>query len=678
MRQTRGLGYAARHSLLWLVVLLFAACGGNDIEPARPVNANAPVLIISDRSSLMTELGLSASEYQAIEDAAQAWGDLHYFDEEYVATRPQSEQEKLKQQQKDYRDAASKTDKAAIRSTRADYVAAIDGWLEGLLSAKSYYAILILGGDDVIPYPILDNPANDHDPWILTDDLYGDTTHDAQTLIDYPIARIPDGRDKDLVLAQLSLRSPPTSAHYGLGNVNRHGAEKVAAIYGGETDFEWCEPETDVSFGDALRYTYFMLHGSDANTSVWWGEYTDPNKKVDPEGLKVANASNRGLVTSAACYGAYTIQKSPANSISLHFLKSGAWGFVGSTGTSYSANEPSNPEKFLERNSGRFYKLFFDQVVFGTPPMTAFYQTKRSYAEDAKIKAERKIMHEYVYYGLPRLTQPSTPVPNTPIPVPGATPVPPAAGAGSATVLLIDVSGSMSDFDPTGQAKIEAARAAAEDIVNMIEAENHVQGSVHQVALVTFATRAAIEQSLTTDLDRVRAAAARLSPQNNTNVAHGIRLSNLALDNATAQSRRLIFLLSDGVPTVLESGDKAGGSPGESYRAIKQEILDGPSALVTPPSVRPTTMVQRSVLSTSPSCATSLNVPDAASTILQPTPTSCPRSMSNCATRRWARWSTNFPVRWARERPHLAGRYRFRKASPSYTLPSIGRGVDST
>jgi hypothetical protein len=524
------------------------------------VDPNDPVLIISDKASLMAELGISAQDFADVEDKARRLGELHFFDEEYITTRSEAERSRLIQEQTAYREA-TKNNGTAIRSTREPYVSALDGWLEGLLRAKNYYAILILGGDNVIPYPILDNPTSDSDPWVFTDDVYGDTDHDADSIVDYPVARIPDGGDRTLVLNQLSRTEAPASGHYGLGNINRHGAEKVAAIYGGEAAFETCDPNTDVSFGDDLRYTYFMLHGSDQDTTVWWGEHTNSSQMPYPEGLKVANAANSGIVASAACYGAYTIGKTPADSIALSFLKSGSWAFVGSTGISYSGDYPKEPRKFLDVNSGRFYKLFFDRVTQGTDPMSAFYYTKVEYAQNAKIDSEQKIMHEYQFYGMPKVPPQVTPVPTTPAP-PGVTAIPPQPPGGSAetaTVLLLDVSGSMGR-NWQGGVKMDSAQQAALSAVDMIEQESQASGVRHEIAVASFSSGSWLELPLSPDYSRARQAIQSLYPLDGTNMGVGIQEANGALVG-TANARKIIILLSDGLSNEGLSADQILSGP---------------------------------------------------------------------------------------------------------------------
>ena len=132
--------------------------------------------------------------------------------------------------------------------------------------------------------------------------------------------------------------------------------------------------------------------------------------------------------------------------------------------------------------------------------------------------------------------------------------------AASATVLLLDVSGSMGNNWQEG-VKIESAKAAAVDVIDMIEQESQVGASDHQVAIATFTTDAHLDLALTTDYNIARQVVNGLMPLNQTNIGAGLQISNQALTSAPTGAQKIIILLSDGLTN-------EGLSP--------QEILDGP------------------------------------------------------------------------------------------------------
>lgn len=144
----------------------------------------------------------------------------------------------------------------------------------------------------------------------------------------------------------------------------------------------------------------------------------------------------------------------------------------------------------------------------------------------------------------------------------------------SMTVLTFDTSGSMGEADSSGLVKIDAARRAANTLINLIETENSIQASANQVAVTQFNTSASSLLGMTSDLSSVRGVINGLSAGSLTNMTAGL---NIALDeftkarNVPAGAKRFIVLLSDGLPTVTSGGQRA-----NSEEELKREVLDGP------------------------------------------------------------------------------------------------------
>lgn len=263
--------------------------------------------------------------------------------------------------------------------------------------------ILIVGGHDVIPFALIENSYGnetiDGRPAVHTDDMYAD--FDGDNINDISIARIPDGDDLDLLLRQLGSSALPAVKTFGLANAKREYADDIYGIIAHECGILWSRP-TDASDIDAddvkVRYVYVMGHGG-RDTSAWWGE-----EPYYPECFNVSLANSRGIIFTGCCYGAYTVGKNPTNSIALSFLKSGAKCFVGCTGTHY-----STPENETHYNGPLFHKLFFEGIAVNLSPQVAFGRAKRAYAAGipheispgvyASEELERKILHEFVYYG---------------------------------------------------------------------------------------------------------------------------------------------------------------------------------------------------------------------------------------------------------------------------------------
>lgn len=134
-----------------------------------------------------------------------------------------------------------------------------------------------------------------------------------------------------------------------------------------------------------------------------------------------------------------------------------------------------------------------------------------------------------------------------PVSVAAVTPPPPSRdSAASATVLVVDVSGSMGE-DWRGGVKIDSARSAARSVINMVAQESQVGQSDHQVAIVAFTDDARLELGLTTDYDVAHQTVDRLIPLDRTNLGTGLQVANQALASIPADVQKIIILLSDGL-----------------------------------------------------------------------------------------------------------------------------------
>lgn len=131
-------------------------------------------------------------------------------------------------------------------------------------------------------------------------------------------------------------------------------------------------------------------------------------------------------------------------------------------------------------------------------------------------------------------------------PPPAPPGVAPTISAATSTALVIDISGSMANFWQGG-IKIESARSAATQIVNMMESESQVGGISHEVAVATFSTDAYLDLPLTSDFDEARNTISWLGTVANTNIGAGLTVANEELESADPQSSRFIILLSDGM-----------------------------------------------------------------------------------------------------------------------------------
>lgn len=127
-------------------------------------------------------------------------------------------------------------------------------------------------------------------------------------------------------------------------------------------------------------------------------------------------------------------------------------------------------------------------------------------------------------------------------------------------VLVIDRSGSMREEDKIGQAK-----SAAEEFIDRLSSQD-------QAAVVTFATEASNppDQSLSDNKTRLKTAIAAANIHTDglqyTNIADGLRraIDELATQRHRAESRPIIVMLTDGIPTRPTAHDK---KENEAYAA---------------------------------------------------------------------------------------------------------------
>jgi len=123
---------------------------------------------------------------------------------------------------------------------------------------------------------------------------------------------------------------------------------------------------------------------------------------------------------------------------------------------------------------------------------------------------------------------------------------PVGSAAGSVTILVTDISGSM-DEDWHGQTKMEGARDAALRIVNMLEQESAFSSVDHQAGVVSFSDYAEMIVPLTADFEDLRDGLRSLQPMDMTNLGAGLILANDMLEDVKDDLPRYIILLSDGI-----------------------------------------------------------------------------------------------------------------------------------
>jgi hypothetical protein len=250
-------------------------------------------------------------------------------------------------------------------------------------------ALLIVGGNDIVPFHQLPNPTDDNDTAILSDNPYG-SIDENYFIPEWPVGRMPDENTNDPGLLLLQLR----------GAIRDHATPKSAekksvlpfsfsievlvefftALFGGKPETQaknsigysaaiWrrssiaayrpigsanlviasppiTSPKLDKLWLSETEFAYFNLHGIE-DGAEWFGQkdFVDASDGPDyPVALQPTDISPtpryRQIIFSEACYGGYIESKNADQSIALRYITSGCKGFIGSTAIAYGSIQP--------------------------------------------------------------------------------------------------------------------------------------------------------------------------------------------------------------------------------------------------------------------------------------------------------------------------------------------------
>jgi len=117
---------------------------------------------------------------------------------------------------------------------------------------------------------------------------------------------------------------------------------------------------------------------------------------------------------------------------------------------------------------------------------------------------------------------------------------------GSATILVIDVSGSMAS-QWHGGIKIESAKKAALQYIEQVANEPRPVGVTHYIGVVTFSDSASVVCPLTTSYDAAKKTVISLGTIAWTNLGAGLDTALQELSKLPAGAKKFIILLSDGM-----------------------------------------------------------------------------------------------------------------------------------
>jgi tetratricopeptide (TPR) repeat protein len=283
-------------------------------------------------------------------------------------------------------------DEASAREQGLEPIHASDAWkiklsltdLDAKLASRGEMigALLIIGGQDIVPFHMLPNPTDDSDTNVPSDNPYA-TLDENYFIQQWPVGRIPDeaGTDAGYLLEQirfltkeyeLKVKSKKSISTNILANLLRSlalhfqafnlrfqkkdnigctaevwkpASSEVFAIIDRSERLLSSPPTTNSNLLNGQtpdpKFAYFNLHGL-KDSPEWYGQRDLAKTSNEPEypvAMEPANfkpqTSSPEIVLSEACYGANILDKKVDEAISLNFLACGTRAFIGSTCIAY-------------------------------------------------------------------------------------------------------------------------------------------------------------------------------------------------------------------------------------------------------------------------------------------------------------------------------------------------------
>lgn len=258
--------------------------------------------------------------------------------------------------------------------------------LDSKLSSKGEMigALLIVGGNDIVPFHLLPNPTDDSDPNVPSDNPYA-TLDENYYVQQWPVGRLPDekGKDAGYLLEQLRFLNneygmkrkskksfvgnvfnslfgalfswlrvfsvkPRVAEHLGVSaEVWKRASEGVYSVIDDTKRLLTSPPTTNKNLLETrkanAKFGYFNLHGL-KESNEWYGQRDLSREGTDleyPVALNTKNFSESSgapsIILSEACYGAWVFDKKVNESVALNFLSRGTRAFIGSTVIAYGA-----------------------------------------------------------------------------------------------------------------------------------------------------------------------------------------------------------------------------------------------------------------------------------------------------------------------------------------------------
>ncbi|HEY44917.1 MAG TPA: hypothetical protein G4O11_13135, partial [Anaerolineae bacterium] len=301
-------------------------------------------------------------------------------------------------------------------------------------------ALLIIGGESIMPFHTLPNPTDDDDETVLSDNPYA-TTDENYFAPEWTVGRLPFDQNPDLLIRLLQaytqehhmatqsagplrrfriwlsgrlgrfFRNRPQSIGY-TASIWRKASMAVFKIIGEPSSMLTSPPiEADQLHPVTIRpsrLSYFNLHGLE-DAPEWFGQRDPLRDEVTgpefPIALRPQDVVNSGsapkVVFTEACYGANIVGKSYKSALCLKFLDAGSRAVIGSTKISYgSVTTPLIAADLLGR-------LFWENLNQSIPVGEALRRAKLKLAAEMHRRQgyldgeDQKTIISFVLYGDP-------------------------------------------------------------------------------------------------------------------------------------------------------------------------------------------------------------------------------------------------------------------------------------
>jgi hypothetical protein len=254
-------------------------------------------------------------------------------------------------------------------------------------------SLLLIGGDQIIPYWRITNPVGDRsidpDDQVLSDNPYGSTVDSWGEYLapSISIGRLTDfarGTAEDFISLLQSARSNSLSRvvrSHSTAVVNLEWAEfsrSAASTLPGPVDWHFApgyRMNSDSSDSDR-ECLYFNLHGFSGQAA--WKGYDSVRSTfvtaVTPDAFDSANVSGT-VVFAENCYGAETAGRTPNNSCALRLVREGA-AFIGATGLAYGSHVTPD---FVLDDADLLAQYFWNACRQGRPIGAALNSARSGY-----------------------------------------------------------------------------------------------------------------------------------------------------------------------------------------------------------------------------------------------------------------------------------------------------------